>query len=258
MKNSGIPYFPLDCRLDCKFELIEAEFGLNGFGIVVKLFQEIYGVQGYYLEWTNEVALLFARRAGLGGNVVSEIVSAAIKRGIFDQKLFEKYHILTSAGIQMRYFDAVSRRKQIEVTDEFLLVDCTEICKNVDIQRKSVDKNAKNVCNSSQRKEKEKREEERKEKNLIGFDAFWEAYPKKKAKEAARKAFLKISPDDTLLTIMLRVIEKEKRSADWKKENGKFIPYPATWLNGRRWEDDDGGGNHDPDGGWDIEDGFRI
>ena len=70
LKN-GLPYFPLNVVLDTKFELIEAEFGLNGFGVVVKLYQKIYG-QGYYIEWTDEVALLFAKKIGLGGGVVSE------------------------------------------------------------------------------------------------------------------------------------------------------------------------------------------
>lgn len=53
--KSGIDYFPLDVALDEKFELIEAEFGLTGFGVVVKLLQKIYGGQGYYVEWTKEV-----------------------------------------------------------------------------------------------------------------------------------------------------------------------------------------------------------
>ena len=55
--KSGLEYFPLDVHLDEKFELIEAEFGLTGFAVIVKLFQRIYGGQGYYCEWTNEVAL---------------------------------------------------------------------------------------------------------------------------------------------------------------------------------------------------------
>ena len=168
--KSGIPYFPLDCELDSKIELIEAEFGLNGFGVVVKLFQKIYGEQGYYFEWTNEVALLFAHKVGLGGNAVSEIVSAAVRRGIFDQKLFDTYHVLTSRGIQKRYFDAVSRRKQIEVINDYLLVNVTDLCKNVDIQRGNVSNNGKNVYILEQRKAEESREE-----NIAIAEDAWES-----------------------------------------------------------------------------------
>ena len=74
--KSGLDFFPLDVCLDKKFELIEAEYGLTGFGVIVHLLQEIYGKEGYYIEWTEEVALLFARRCGLGGSVVSEIIEA--------------------------------------------------------------------------------------------------------------------------------------------------------------------------------------
>jgi hypothetical protein len=117
--KDGVDYFPLDVMLDEKFDLIEAEFGLIGFAVVVKLYQRVYA-RGYYCEWTKEVALLFGRsvglnRAGSGGNAVSEIVKAAVRRGIFDKDMFEKYHILTSRGIQKRYFEAVSRRKCVKV-----------------------------------------------------------------------------------------------------------------------------------------------
>ena len=118
----GIDYFPLDVVLDTKFELIEAEFQLNGFAIVVKLFQKIYGGQGYYCEWNDEVALLFARKNGVGVNVVSEILRAALRRGIFDKELFEKYQILTSKGIQERYIKA-KRCNSSKINQEYLLLN---------------------------------------------------------------------------------------------------------------------------------------
>ena len=37
---------------------------------------------------------------------------------------------------------------------------------------------------------------------------------------------------------MLAIIERAKKSDDWLKESGKYIPYPATWLNARGWEDE--------------------
>lgn len=157
--KSGIDYFPLDVALDEKFELIEAEFGLTGFGVVVKLLQKIYGGQGYYVEWTNEVALLFAKRVGLGGGVVSEIVEASVKRGIFDKTLYDKYHILTSNGIQKRYFEAVGRRKSVEVEWAYLLVNAADFSKNASITGKNVDIFPKNADISQQSKVEESRVE---------------------------------------------------------------------------------------------------
>lgn len=69
------------------------------------------------------------------------------------------------------------------------------------------------------------------------FDQFWAAYPKKKGKEAARKAWAKLSPDKDLCRVMAKALKWQKQSQDWLKDGGQYIPYPASWLNGRRWED---------------------
>ena len=159
MAKSGIDYFPLDVNLNAKFELIEAEFGLTGFGVVVHLLQEIYGKAVYYIEWTEEVALLFARKVGLGGSVVSEIVEAAIRRGMFDKEKYEKYRVLTSKGIQERYFEAVSRRKTLEVDYNILLIDAAQILPNVDIRAKNVNILSENADIPKQSKVEESRVE---------------------------------------------------------------------------------------------------
>jgi len=68
------------------------------------------------------------------------------------------------------------------------------------------------------------------------FIAFWEAYPRKKSRGQAEKAWLKVSP--SLYPIIMTSLEKHKQSADWLKEGGQFIPHPATWLNAKGWEDE--------------------
>lgn len=163
--KNGVDYFPLDVHLDEKFELIEAEFGLTGFAVVVKLLQRIYGQDGYYCEWNDEVALLFGKRIGLGGSAVSEIVSASIRRGLFDQTLYDRYQILTSAGIQKRYFEAVARRKVVNVEAAYLLVEVTQVPENVHINRVNVDINPENVCNNPQTKENKTKGKKIREKN---------------------------------------------------------------------------------------------
>lgn len=149
--KNGVDYFPLDTVLDTKFELIEAEFGLTGFAVIVKLFQKIYGGQGYYCEWTDEVALLFSHKCG-GGKAVSEIVSAAVKRGIFDKDMYDKYSILTSKGIQERYFEAVNRRAHVEVEGAYLLICVADLPENVNINGVNVYINPENVCRNTQSK----------------------------------------------------------------------------------------------------------
>jgi hypothetical protein len=70
------------------------------------------------------------------------------------------------------------------------------------------------------------------------FNRFWQAYPKHKAKQTALKAFKKLKADEALLETMLKAIEQQKQSPQWQRDNGQYIPYPATWLNQRRWEDE--------------------
>lgn len=72
------------------------------------------------------------------------------------------------------------------------------------------------------------------------FKVFWKAYPKKIGKGAAEKSFNKYKPDDALLSEMVKAVETQKRSDQWQKDNGQYIPNPATWLNQKRWEDEPG------------------
>lgn len=131
-QKAGVEYFPLDVENDDKLDLIEAEFGLTGFAVIVKLYQRIYKL-GYYCEWNDEVALLFGKRLGTGGKAVSEIVSAAIRRKLFDEEIYKKYGVLTSRGIQKRYFEIVARRRNVEVEQRYLLVSRELIPVNVNI-----------------------------------------------------------------------------------------------------------------------------
>ncbi len=71
------------------------------------------------------------------------------------------------------------------------------------------------------------------------FDRFWQAYPKKQGKQQAQKAWQKINPDESLESVILEALEAQKLSEQWQKNNGQFIPMPSTWLNDRRWEDEE-------------------
>lgn len=70
------------------------------------------------------------------------------------------------------------------------------------------------------------------------FENFYAAYPKRKNKQAALKAFKKLKPDDELFGNIMSALDRQKHSDEWQRENGRFIPLPSTWLNNRRWEDE--------------------
>jgi hypothetical protein len=66
------------------------------------------------------------------------------------------------------------------------------------------------------------------------FDRFWEAYPRRDAKQNAERAWRKLKPTPELETVILASVARQ--SSGWK--DPQFIPMPATWLNGKRWQDE--------------------
>jgi hypothetical protein len=76
------------------------------------------------------------------------------------------------------------------------------------------------------------------EDKSASFNEFWNAYPKKVSKKPAFKAWLK-AKDKPDLHVILSKLAVQARSENWIKDGGKYIPYPATWINEGRWEDED-------------------
>lgn len=71
----------------------------------------------------------------------------------------------------------------------------------------------------------------------VDFETFWNAYPKKKSKGTARKAFAKAIQKTDFGTIM-NALYKMRDTKEWTKDDGQYVPYPATWLNGEGWDDE--------------------
>lgn len=151
MAKIGIPSFLLDCHTNDNISEIEAEYGVKGFAVVVRLWQKIYSEKGYYCEWVERSPLLFLTNwfggnSGVTVNLIVDIVSRCLKNGIFDARMYEDYSILTSARIQTQYFDVVKRREEIPVKKEYLLISVGKIKGIVYESAISECKNSKNVC----------------------------------------------------------------------------------------------------------------
>lgn len=89
-----------------------------------------------------------------------------------------------------------------------------------------------------------------------GFDEFWSHYPKRVARKDAIEAFNKIKPNEDVLARMLKRLEKDKASKQWVKDEGQFVPNPATWLNRKDWEGDEAAQEAKPGAQWAIDAGF--
>lgn len=70
------------------------------------------------------------------------------------------------------------------------------------------------------------------------FVRFWDVYPRKAAKPDALKAWNKLGPDEALVGQIIEAVQRAREGPDWAKDGGQYVPYPASYLNGRRWEDE--------------------
>lgn len=72
---------------------------------------------------------------------------------------------------------------------------------------------------------------------MCGFDEFWRAYPKKRDKSDAEKAW-RTHHCETVADTILAAVRTWGETFDWKKDDGQFVPYPGKWLRRRGWEDE--------------------
>ena len=113
----GLDYFPHDTHTDedTALQLLEAEFGLDGYAVYFKLLESIYA-QGYAKQWGEDECLLFAKKMGaVTVPKLSEIIKGCIRRSLFDEGVYNLFQILTSKAIQLRWLEA--KRKDVSAID---------------------------------------------------------------------------------------------------------------------------------------------
>ncbi|WP_427112414.1 Lin1244/Lin1753 domain-containing protein [Megasphaera sueciensis] len=146
--KKGIDYFPLDVDFfeDEKIQLVSARFGVKGEILTIRLLTRIYH-NGYFIKWDEDAAFLFSKSAGqeITPSLANSIVYDLVKRGFFDESLFNSLRILTSRGIQERFLKACERRKFVEIDQCMLLVDPTDF-KNLKVSMSSLSMHLKGKC----------------------------------------------------------------------------------------------------------------
>lgn len=125
--KQGLDYFPLDVTMDQdeKIQLIELEEP-DSFGVIIRVLMRIYN-NGYYLKWSVKNERLFSISCKKPLSRIRKIVELCLAEGFFNNDLYKKYEILTSKGIQERYFTAIKRRKSVNVDRNLVIVDINSI-----------------------------------------------------------------------------------------------------------------------------------
>lgn len=249
--KEGLEYFPLDCDIDQddKIALIEAQHGIVGFGIVIKLLMKIYK-NGYFYEWTEKEQLLFSKRVNVDINEVNVIINDLIKWDFFNKELFESEEILTSKGIQKRYLAAAGRRQKVKILEKYLLLDedTINVYKNLVIVNNNPSSEEVNDDIGTQSKVKKSKVKKRKENNTetinvsSGSSEDFNIF-----RYMQRRGFVSISPiiaEQVQADIEMYSLEEVKQAIDIADNNGKHTySYVKGILQKRRAENPESDNN---------------
>jgi len=108
---------------DKKVKLLRSEFGASSVVFVLYVFGKIYEGEGYFLAWDKDESLLAADELHESHSYISEVLRGCLSRSIFDDRVFQMFGILTSAGIQRRYLRGCEKRDVISVIEEYWLLN---------------------------------------------------------------------------------------------------------------------------------------
>lgn len=175
-KKQGLDYFPFDITFftDDKIRFMSALFGTKGEAITIRLLCKIYR-EGYFIDWNEDTALLFSADVGDGCKIelVNEVISELVKRGFFDKEKYDKHSVLTSKGIQKRFFEAAVRRKEVTYNPNLILIDPNKyvnLVKEYALSSQNVNILESNDDILKQRKGKERKVEESKGEYILSND----------------------------------------------------------------------------------------
>ena len=163
----GLDYFSHDVEMfnDIKIKFIKAKHGLIGYAIFLRLLENIYKENGYYIQIDDKFNILFADDNKLDINVYINVLNDCINENLFNKEIYEKHGILTSKRIQLNFLAGAERRKNIEFDKRFLMLS-DEFLVNDNIKIIDVNINSENVDISTQKEIESKKKENKKEKEI--------------------------------------------------------------------------------------------
>ena len=179
--KKGLEYFPFDVGFfsDKKVKILKSRYGADGIVIYQYLLCEIYKENGYFLIVDEDFEYIISDDLNMESNKVKQVLNFLLERSLFDSKLFQSDKVLTSAGIQKRYQEAVKTRasKKAIIVGKYWLLKEEETASYIKVtlfEDKSENNCGKSEINSSLsvekiHKEKESKVNKSKEKKSSGF-----------------------------------------------------------------------------------------
>ena len=241
--KNGLEYFSHDTTMkdDTKIKLLKAKFGIFGYGVYNLILEDIYK-ESYYLKINEDYILLFESENNIPEGDFMKVILFMISKGLFDNAYYEKYSILTSKRIQQNYLRGCTRRKNVTLVKQYLLINPDEVLNETEkkattIIYDNINTKSDNINDSintqSKVKETEIEKEIEKETETIEFENFWNLYDKKVGDK--KKIFKKYTalPEQDKLKIQETLKDYIASTPD-----KKFRKNPETYLNNHSWNDE--------------------
>ena len=161
-----------------------------------------------------------ALKMGLTCAELEKVISRLARMGLVDKETFQPF------AWRARQMQSDSSTERVKAYRERMKKDGTAVKRfgNVAVTAQDTDTDTDT-------------DKEGDTEKTVGFASFWSVYPKKTAKPSAERAFKAAKLKAGELDSILRDIETRKQSDDWKKESGRYVPNPSTYLNNKRWQD---------------------
>jgi len=230
-----VEYFSHRCRHGRVLFVMESLWGNDGYAFFYKIYELLGDSEGHVFDLNKvgnkEYMSTYTR---LNGVSVDEMLTKLSNLGIIDADLLKSGLIWSQCFVDD--LDSVYSRRNI--TKPIKPSNSDNGIQKPDstgIRSDNGDRNPHSIVKESKRKK------DMPDSGLSLFDSFYQKYPVKKAKQEAIKAWNKLKPENGTVELILSAIQKQKDANEASKKKGEFVPewpYPATWLNGKRWEDE--------------------
>jgi hypothetical protein len=217
-------YFPLDVSFNEQVQAIESVHGNDGLVWLIKFWQSAYRTEFGEVDLSGLFGDISAKNSRITTEKQLQIIKDCLTLGLLISISDYKF---TSNGVLKRMAQVSSERKSA-------------------LKRHENELFGEKPPNNPQTMGESKVKESKVNTNTLSdecFQSFWKQYPKKEGKGAAAKAWAKIPAPAETLKLIEAALEWQKKTEQWTKENGQFIPMPATYLNQTRWLDEPTGTN---------------
>ena len=229
-QKQTVDYFPHRCKSGKTMFILETRYDDKGYTFWFKLLELLGLTEGHTYQFNSngncEYLQAYTRTTK---EQATEILELLASLDAIDKELWNTEKIIWSDN----FIDGVKDAYRNRVVD-------------IPIKPVSNVRNKVNLGVTEVRNPQRRGEESKEEKSRINyFELFWKEYPRKIGKGKAIKAFnqsLKAKENgytnETFIDMLITAVKAVKKTEQWNKDNGQFIPHPSTWLNEQRWLDE--------------------